>query len=133
MLNSVILIGRLVRDPELKDANGTPACRFTLAVDRPTRNGERQADFIKCVAWRSQAENLAEYKKKGDAVAVEGRLQVRSYDDSQGIRREAAEVIARRVTFLPTGKKQVEEAPLPEAPPEPFGEPVEMDPDDIPF
>jgi single-strand DNA-binding protein len=134
MLNTVILIGRLTAAPELKDANGTPVCRFTLAVDRPpNKEGEKQADFIECIAWRSQAENLVKYRDKGDPVAVEGRLQIDSYDDSQGIRRKAARVIARRVTFLPTGKKQVEEAPLPEAPPEPFGDPVEMDPDEIPF
>lgn len=134
MLNTVILIGRLTKDPELKDANGTPVCRFTLAVDRPpNKSGEKETDFIDCIAWRSQAENLVKYRGKGDPVAVEGRLQVRSYDDSQGVRRKAAEVIARRITFLPTGRKQTEEAPLPEAPPEPFGDPVDMSEDELPF
>lgn len=135
MLNISILAGRLTANPELQKAqvNGSevPYCQFTLAVNRPG-NGDR-TDFIDCVAWRDQAENLCRFKRKGDPVAVEGRLQVDSYDDSQGIRRKAARVIVRRVVFLPTGKKQVEEPPLPEPPVELFGEPVEMDPDDLPF
>ncbi|RPF49509.1 single-strand DNA-binding protein [Thermodesulfitimonas autotrophica] len=133
MLNVVILIGRLTADPELQKVsaqNGeVSVCKFTVAVDR----GNDQTDFIDCVAWRNQAENLCKFKKKGDLIAVEGRLQIDSYDDSQGIRRKAARVIVRRITFLPTGRKQVEDAPLPEPPVEFFGEPVEMDPDDLPF
>lgn len=132
MLNVVILIGRLTADPELQKVSAqnseVSVCKFTVAVDRG--NGD-QTDFIDCVAWRNQAENLAAYKKKGDPVAVEGRLQIDSYDDSQGIRRKAARVIVRRVTFLPTGKKQIEEPPLPEPPVEFFGEPVEDE--EVPF
>lgn len=134
MLNSVVLMGRLTADPELQKVNArsgeVSVCRFVVAVDRPGNGG--QADFIDCVAWRNQAENLVRFKKKGDPIAVEGRLQVDSYD-SQGIRRKAARVIARRVAFLPTGRKQAEEAPLPAPPEEKFGDPVEVDPDEIPF
>ncbi|MTI85606.1 MAG: single-stranded DNA-binding protein [Firmicutes bacterium] len=121
MLNRVTLIGRLVRDPECKKTDsGNTLARFTLAVDRDFTNsqGKREADFLEVVAWRAQAENCGRYLSKGRLVAVDGRLQVRSYDDSQGIRRKAAEVVARSVVFLPDGKKNqsggVESPPLPE-------------------
>jgi len=103
MLNRIILIGRLVRDPELRyTENGTAVARFTLAVDRPFTNqdGKRDADFIDVVAWRKLAETCANNLTKGRLVAVEGRLQIRSYDDSQGVRRKAAEVIPDNVRFL---------------------------------
>jgi len=102
MLNRIILIGRLTRDPELRyTPNGVPVARFTLAVDRrPAKDREKETDFIDIVVWRTQAENCAKYIGKGRLVAVEGRLQLRSYDDSQGIRRKAAEVVADSVQFL---------------------------------
>lgn len=103
MLNKIILIGRLVKEPELRyTPNGAAVARFTLAVDRPfaNRQGEREADFIDIVVWQKQAEVCAQYLGKGRLVAVEGRLQIRSYDDSQGIRRKAAEVVADQVRFL---------------------------------
>ncbi len=107
-LNKVIIIGNLTRDPELRyTPDGTPVVSFTLAVNRPFTNqqGERDADFIPIVAWRKQAERCAEYLMKGSQVAVEGRLQIRSYEDRNGIRRKAAEVIAWRVEFLQRLKK----------------------------
>lgn len=104
MLNNVVLIGRLAQDPELRytPSDGVAVTNFNLAVDRPFSNqqGERDADFIRIVAWRKQAENVANYLKKGSLCAVEGRLQIRSYDDREGIRRIAAEVVANRVQFL---------------------------------
>ncbi|MFO7951335.1 MAG: single-stranded DNA-binding protein [Bacillota bacterium] len=104
MLNQVVLIGRLVRDPELRytAGSGVPVTSFTLAVDRPFTNqqGERETDFIDIVAWRKQAENCANYLKKGNLAAVSGRLQIRSYDDRQGVRRKAAEIVAFNVQFL---------------------------------
>ncbi|MGB9804540.1 single-stranded DNA-binding protein [Desulfofundulus sp.] len=121
MLNKVILIGRFVRDPELRyTPQGIPVCRFTLAVDRPANSeAERQADFIDCLVWREQAENVRKYLGKGRLVAVEGRLQIRSYDDSQGVRRKAAEVICQRVIFMPDGKgKGIEPPPWPEEEPQ---------------
>ncbi|MGB9803205.1 MAG: single-stranded DNA-binding protein [Desulfofundulus sp.] len=103
MLNKVILIGRLVREPELRyTPNGVAVARFTIAVDRPfaSRQGERETDFIDIVVWQKQAEVCTQYLGKGRLVAVEGRLQIRSYDDSQGVRRKAAEVVAEQVRFL---------------------------------
>jgi single-strand DNA-binding protein len=103
MMNVVVLIGRLVRDPELRfTPNGVAVATFTLAVERRFTNkeGEREADFIDIVTWRKLAETVAEHLEKGRLVAVDGRLQVRSYDDRDGIRRKAAEVVADDVRFL---------------------------------
>ena len=103
VLNRVILIGRLTRDPELRyTPNGTAVASFTLAVDRFRTNaqGEREADFIPIVVWQKQAENCANYLGKGSLAAVDGRMQVRSYDDKDGIRRWVTEVIADTVRFL---------------------------------
>jgi single-strand DNA-binding protein len=102
-INTIILIGRLTRDPELRyTPNGVAVANFDLAVDRPTTNqqGEREADFIRIVAWQKQAELCANYLKKGRMVAVEGRLQIRSYDTQDGQKRKVAEVVANRVQFL---------------------------------
>lgn len=102
MLNRVILIGRLTRDPELKYIpSGTPVASFTLAVDRPflNKDGERETDFIPIVVWRKQAENCANYLGKGSLVAVDGRMQVRSYEQD-GQRRYVTEVVADSVRFL---------------------------------
>ncbi|AZR72509.1 single-stranded DNA-binding protein [Anoxybacter fermentans] len=103
MLNRVVLIGRLTRDPELRyTTNGTAVATFALAVERPftNQNGERDVDFIDIVVWRKLAETCANHLGKGRLVAVEGRLQTRSYDDSNGIRRRAVEVVADSVRFL---------------------------------
>lgn len=103
MLNKVILIGRLTRDPELRyTTNGIAVAKLTLAVDRPqfNRDKEKETDFIDIVVWQKQAETCANNLGKGRLIAVEGRLQIRSYDDSQGIRRKAAEVVAETIKFL---------------------------------
>jgi single-strand DNA-binding protein len=103
MLNRVILIGRLTRDPELKyTPNGTAVANFTLAVDRFRSNaqGERETDFVPIVVWQKQAENCANYLGKGSLAAVDGRLQIRSYDDKDGARRTWTEVVADTVRFL---------------------------------
>ncbi len=108
MLNKVILIGRLTKDPELKytPANGVAVATFTLAVDRPFTNqqGEREADFIPIVTWRKQAENVANFITKGRLVAVSGRIQVRTYDDKNGNKRWVTEVVADEVKFLDKSK-----------------------------
>ena len=107
MLNHVILIGRLTKDPELKyTPNGTAVASFTLAVDRFRTNaqGEREADFIPIVAWQKQAENCAEYLRKGSLAAVDGRMQVRSYPAKDGTKRWATEVVANAVRFLDSRK-----------------------------
>ena len=107
-MNIVALIGRLTHDPELRyPASGKGVANFTLAVDRPFRNreGEREADFIRIVVWDKLAELCTEYLQKGRQAAVSGRLQVRSYDDKEGVRRTIAEVVASNVKFL-GGKQQ---------------------------
>ncbi|MDD4568669.1 MAG: single-stranded DNA-binding protein [Tepidanaerobacteraceae bacterium] len=104
MLNKVILIGRLTRDPELRftPANGVPVVQFDIAVNRPFLNqkGEREADFIRIVAWRKLAEHCANNLTKGRLVAVDGRLQIRSYEGQDGQRRYMTEVVANDVRFL---------------------------------
>ena len=103
MLNRIILIGRLTRDPELRYVpSGQPVASFTLAVDRSFANqqGERQTDFIDIVAWRRLAEQVTQHLNKGRLVAVEGRLQIRSYETQDGQKRKAAEVVADAVRFL---------------------------------
>lgn len=103
MLNRVILIGRLTRDPELRyTGSGIPVANFSLAVDRPYTNqqGERETDFIRVVVWRKLAEVCAKNLGKGRLVAVEGRLQVNSYEAQDGSKRQATDVIAENVRFL---------------------------------
>jgi len=107
MFNKVILIGRLTRDPELRyTTTGIQVATFTLAVDRQftNRQSEKETDFIDIVVWQKLAETCANYLGKGRLVAVDGRLQTRSYDDKQGIRRKAFEVVANDVRFLDSAK-----------------------------
>lgn len=103
MLNRIILIGRLTRDPELRyTPQGVPVASFSLAVDRPFTNqsGQRETDFIDCVAWRKLGETVSNHLSKGRLAAVEGRLQIRSYEAQDGSKRRVAEVIADNVRFL---------------------------------
>ena len=126
MLNRIVLVGRLTRDPELRyTPNGVPVANFTLAVDRGFTNqqGERQTDFIDIVVWRKQAETVGAYMKKGRLVAVEGRLQVRTYQATDGQKRRAWEVIGDRVEFLDRGPDSAARVPAVEEPP--FPEPGE--------
>ena len=102
-MNKVILIGRLTKDPELKTTpSGVATTTFTVAVDRNFTNqqGQREADFLNCVAWRKQAENISRYTTKGSQVAVEGRIQTRTYDGQDGQKRYITEVVADNVEFL---------------------------------
>ncbi|RRJ54991.1 single-stranded DNA-binding protein [Paenibacillus oralis] len=102
MLNRVVLIGRLTKDPELRyTPSGVAVTQFTLAVDRPfTNGGQREADFIPIVSWRQLAETCANYLRKGRLTAVEGRIQVRNYENNEGRRVYVTEVIADNVRFL---------------------------------
>jgi len=107
-MNHIVIIGRLTKDPELRyTPNGVAVGIFTVAVDRPINNdnGEREADFIPVVVWQKLAENCANHLKKGRLVAVEGRLQIRSYDTQDGQKRRVAEIVASEVKFLDYGKK----------------------------
>ena len=111
MLNRIQIIGRLTRDPELRYvSNGHPMAQFTVAVDRDFKNaaGDRDADFIHCVAWRKLAEQVGQYCSRGRLVAVEGRLQTRSYETQDGARRRVTEVIGDRVWFLDSPKTEAD-------------------------
>lgn len=103
MFNKAILIGRLTADPELKQTtSGTYVLNFQIAVDRRFRgqDGERKADFISIVCWRQQAEFVSKYFHKGDAIGIEGNIQTRNYEDRQGNKRTAVEVVADNVFFV---------------------------------
>ena len=108
MINRVILLGRLTRDPELKYTTGGIAnLRFSLAVNRNFKDdkGNQQADFINCMAWRGQAENMAKFLKKGALIGLEGRIETGSYDDN-GTTRYTTNVVASSITFLEAKKSQ---------------------------
>jgi len=158
-MNKAILIGRLTRDPELRTTpTGRNVCQFSIAVNRTYTNasGEREADFINCVVWDKQAENLARYQKKGNQIAVDGRIQTRNYDDNNGRRVYVTEVLVNNVSFLDargtgnTGSSfsnlpeppMQEEAIMPERvetvsvekdPFEAFGDSIEISDNDLPF
>jgi len=152
MMNHINLIGRLTRDPELRyTQSGKPVANFTLAVDRSWKNGQGKydADFIDIVAWNKTAELVANHLVKGRLVAVEGRLQIRSYTNPEGQKRKAAEVVTDRVHLMPykkangengaTGSEDSSES-APSTSTEPQAatetdepEPVPTDEDDRPF
>ena len=148
-MNKAIIIGRLTRDPEMRTTtSGTNSTTFTVAVSRnyTGANGEIETDFLNCVAWRKQAENIAKYCTKGSQVAVEGRIQTRSYDAQDGTKRYVTEIIADNVTFLggrgsnvPSednyvgGSSSVDTTDISEDPFKDFGEEVALSDDDLPF
>lgn len=106
-MNKVVLIGRLVADPNLKytPGKGTAVTQITLAVDKfNTATNQREADFINVVIWGKQAENTAQYMTKGSLMAIGGRIQTRSYDDKEGKKRYVTEVVAGEVSFLSKSK-----------------------------
>lgn len=120
MINRAILLGRLTKDPELRyTSSGIAVATFTLAIDRRTSNqqGERETDFIPVVAWRQLGELCANYLKKGQQAAVEGRIQVRNYDNKEGRKVYVTEIVADNVQFLGGGSGQASrnefEAPAP--------------------
>jgi|SRR5690606_35661604 single-strand DNA-binding protein len=103
VINRVVLVGRLTKDPELRyTPSGIPVTRFTVAVNRTFTNqqGEREADFIGCVAWRKQAENLANFMRKGSLIGIDGRIQTGSFEGQDGKRVYTTEVVADSVQFL---------------------------------
>ena len=123
-MNKVFLIGNLTRDPEFRETpSGVPMCRFTIAVNRNYKNadGERQTDFFNCTAWRVTAETISRYTKKGNKVAVTGSIELREYEDNQGARRTAVDVIVQDCEMLTprdnsNGFDDVAEAPRQSAP-----------------
>ena len=156
MLNKIFLMGRLVADPEAKQTpSGVPVTTFRIAVDRDFKNkqtGEKEADFITVVAWRSTAEFVAKYFAKGRMAVVEGRLQIRPYTDRDGNKRSATEVVAENIYFGDSrregdggsygGGYPHAGGPAPSAQPSPYDAPIpagdqftELDDDDgeLPF
>ncbi len=137
-MNSVNLIGRFTRDPELRSTpTGTSICAFSLAVQRSFKNneGEYEADFINCVAWKNSAEFISKYFKKGQQIGVQGELQTRKWLDDEGKTRYATEVIVRNTTFVgksengstahTSSEEDFGDLPAPNAP--------NMSDDDLPF
>ncbi|MFE5473846.1 single-stranded DNA-binding protein [Bacillus safensis] len=150
MLNRVVLVGRLTKDPELRyTPNGTPVATFTLAVNRTFTNqsGEREADFINCVAWRRIAENTANFLKKGSLAGVDGRLATRNYENQQGQRVFVTEVQAESVQFLDSKNKNSnngvqynqqnqfnnDQYNQQQPPNQPNNNPIDINDDDLPF
>lgn len=155
MLNRVVLVGRLTKDPELRyTPNGVAVANFTIAVNRPFSNqqGNREADFINCVVWRRPAENLANYMSKGSLIGVDGRLQTRNFEGQDGKRVFITEVVADSVQFLeskggsssqnntnsnnfqPNQNQRGND--MPQNDEDPFannGEPIDISDDDLPF
>lgn len=140
MLNRVILIGRLTKDPEMRyTPTGMAVTQFTLAVDRPFGNashGDQTVDFIPIVTWRQLAETCANHLKKGRLTALEGRIQVRNYENNEGKKIYVTEVVADNVRFLDTNKDGSQRADRPNTERDPFhddGKPIEISEDDLPF
>ena len=145
-MNRVVLVGRLTKDPELRTtASGISQTRFTLAVNRRTagEGGQREADFISCVAWRGTAEAIAKYLKKGRELAVEGRIQTGSYDAQDGTKRYTTDVVVDNFTFIGSGagantndngsSSDIATTDVSEDPFKDFGDEVALSDDDLPF
>lgn len=157
-MNKAILIGRLTKDPELRTIpTGRNVCQFSVAVSRnfTNANGEREADFINCVVWDKQAENLVKYQKKGNQIAVEGRIQTRNYDDKDGKKVYVTEILASNISFLDskgtgatgntsfnnlpeppmvdTSSNNMETVSVEKDPFEAFGDSIEISDNDLPF
>lgn len=143
MLNRAILIGRLTKDPEMRyTPTGVAVTQFTLAVDRPFsgQNGEKETDFINIVTWRQLAETCANYLKKGRLTAVEGRIQVRNYENNEGRKVYVTEVVADNVRFLESNRdnsgSQASQSGQGSRNSDPFaddGKPLDISSDDLPF
>ncbi|WP_341784678.1 single-stranded DNA-binding protein [Lactococcus garvieae] len=138
MINNVVLVGRIVRDPELRyTPQNTAVATFTLAVNRRFKNaqGEREADFINCVIWRQPAENLANWAKKGTLVGITGSIQVRNYENKEGQRVYVTEVLAENFQMLESNSNKTEKGKTKSnQDKDPFaGSPMEVSDDDLPF
>ena len=158
MINRVVLVGRMTRDPELRRTpQGDAVTSFTLAVNRnfTSRDGQQQADFINCVVWRKPAENVERYCSKGSLVGVEGRIQTRNYDDKDGKKVYVTEILASNISFLDskgtgatgntsfnnlpeppmvdTSSNNMETVSVEKDPFEAFGDSIEISDNDLPF
>lgn len=139
MINNTVLVGRLTKDVELRYTSSNVAvATFTLAVNRTFKNenGEREADFINCVMWRQQAENLANWAKKGVLIGITGRIQTRSYDNQQGQRVYVTEVVAETFQLLESkgqGNQQGQQRQAPDFSRSANANPLDISDDDLPF
>ena len=138
MINNVVLIGRLTRDVELRYTPSNIAnATFNLAVNRNFKNaaGEREADFINCVMWRQQAENLTNWTRKGMLIGITGRIQTRSYENQQGQRVYVTEVVADSFQILEKRDNSANQASMDDQVPPSFGnsQPMDISDDDLPF
>ena len=140
-MNSVNLVGRVVRDIELKyTGNGTAVANFTVAVDRRFKNaeGEYEADFIDVVVWRQSAEFASKYFKKGEPIAIQGSIQTRNYENNEGRKVYVTEVVADNVSFVPQppkGQSQQASGPFEQATPasNPFTQKPDITDEELPF
>lgn len=138
MINNVVLVGRLTRDPELRyTPSNVAVATFTLAVNRNFKNqaGDYEADFISCIMWRQQAENFANWLKKGALVGITGRIQTRSYDNQQGQRVYVTEVVAESFQILEKKDNSANNASMENQIPPSFEKtnPMDISDDDLPF
>lgn len=142
MMNSICLVGRLTKDVELRyTPSNVAVATFTLAVNRTFKNenGEREADFINCVMWRQQAENLANWAKKGALIGITGRIQTRSYDNQQGQRVYVTEVVAENFQLLESkgqgnqGQQRQAQQKAPDFSRGANTNPLDISDDDLPF
>lgn len=141
MINNTVLVGRLTKDVELRyTPSNVAVATFTLAVNRTFKNenGDREADFINCVMWRQQAENLANWAKKGALIGITGRIQTRSYDNQQGQRVYVTEVVAEQFQFLESNGQdnQGQQRPQTQQKAPDFSRnanPLDISDDDLPF
>lgn len=139
MINNVVLVGRMVRDAELRyTPNQVAVATFTLAVNRNFKNQatrEREADFINCVIWNKQAENLANWTRKGMLIGITGRIQTRRYENQQGQRVYVTEVVADSFQILEKRDNSANQASMDDQVPPSFGnsQPMDISDDDLPF
>jgi single-strand DNA-binding protein len=138
MINNVVLVGRLTRDPELRyTPSNVAVATFSLAVNRNFKNqaGDYEADFISCIMWRQQAENFANWLKKGALVGITGRIQTRSYDNQQGQRVYVTEVVAESFQILEKKDNSANNASMENQIPPSFEKtnPMDISDDDLPF
>ena len=138
MINNVVLVGRLTRDPELRyTPSNVAVATFSLAVNRNFKNqaGDRKADFINCMIWRKPAELLSEWCKKGNLVAITGRIQTRSYENQQGQRVYVTEVVAESFQLLEKRDKTADHSSMENQMPPSFGasDPMDIPDDGLPF
>lgn len=131
MINKFIGVGRLTKEPELKSTpNGVSVLSFTVAIQRKYKdaNGERQSDFINCVAFRGTADFISQYFNKGDLISIDGSIQTRSWEDSEGKKRYVTEVIVNEAGFIGSKKKDETSEDLPQMPEE-----FNVEDDGLPF